>query len=114
MGKMATAIFKQFDDNLRPLLELGLDYLSLSRNGNTLSTGELQRIQLSRTLRTQTTGVLYVLDEPSIGLHPDNINGLLHVFHELVEQGNSLVVVDHNIDIISAADWLIELGWLTS
>lgn len=110
MGKMATAIFKQFDDNLRPLLELGLDYLSLSRNGNTLSTGELQRIQLSRTLRTQTTGVLYVLDEPSIGLHPDNINGLLHVFHELVEQGNSLVVVDHNIDIISAADWVIEIG----
>lgn len=110
MDKMATAIFKQFDDNLRPLLELGLDYLALSRNGNTLSTGELQRIQLSRTLRTQTTGVLYVLDEPSIGLHPDNINGLLHVFHELVEQGNSLVVVDHNIDIIRAADWVVEIG----
>lgn len=110
MNQMATAIFKQFDDNLRPLLELGLDYLSLSRNGNTLSTGELQRIQLSRTLRTQTTGVLYVLDEPSIGLHPDNINGLLHVFHELVDQGNSLVVVDHNIDIIAAADWVVEIG----
>lgn len=110
MMKMAVAIFKQFEDNLRPLLELGLDYLSLSRNGNTLSTGELQRIQLARTLRTQTTGVLYVLDEPSIGLHPDNINGLLHVFHELVAQGNSLVVVDHNIDIINAADWIIEIG----
>lgn len=110
MGTMANSLFKEFDDNLRPLLELGLDYLTLSRNGNSLSTGELQRIQLARTLRTQTTGVLYILDEPSIGLHPDNINGLLGVFHELVAQGNSLVVVDHNVDIIKAADWIIEIG----
>lgn len=110
MHKLGTSIFKQFEDNLRPLLELGLDYLSLSRNGNTLSTGELQRVQLARTLRTETTGVLYVLDEPSIGLHPDNVAGLLHVFKELVAQGNSLVVVDHNIDIIAAADWIIEIG----
>ncbi|MGM9892651.1 ATP-binding cassette domain-containing protein [Limosilactobacillus sp.] len=110
MNKMANSLFKEFDDNLRPLLELGLDYLTLSRNGNTLSTGELQRIQLARTLRTQTTGVLYVLDEPSIGLHPDNISGLLNVFHELVQQGNSLVVVDHNVDIIKHADWIIEIG----
>lgn len=110
MGKMAHSLFKEFDDNLRPLLELGLDYLTLSRNGNTLSTGELQRIQLARTLRTQTTGVLYILDEPSIGLHPDNVSGLLNVFRELVDQGNSLVVVDHNVDIIKAADWIIEIG----
>lgn len=110
MNKMAHSLFKEFDDNLRPLLELGLDYLTLSRNGNTLSTGELQRIQLARTLRTQTTGVLYILDEPSIGLHPDNVSGLLNVFHELVAQGNSLVVVDHNVDIIRAADWIIEIG----
>lgn len=110
MDKMARSIFKEFDDNLRPLLELGLDYLTLSRNGNTLSTGELQRIQLARTLRTQTTGVLYILDEPSIGLHPDNVTGLLNVFRELVDQGNSLVVVDHNVDIIQAADWIIEIG----
>lgn len=110
MGTMAKSFFKEFDDNLRPLLELGLDYLTLSRNGNTLSTGELQRIQLSRTLRTQTTGVLYILDEPSIGLHPHNITGLLNVFKELVAQGNSLVVVDHNVDIIKAADWIIEIG----
>lgn len=110
MLPMAQSLFKEFDDNLRPLLELGLDYLTLSRNGNTLSTGELQRIQLARTLRTQTTGVLYILDEPSIGLHPDNIKGLLGVFHELVTQGNSLVVVDHNVDIIKAADWIIEIG----
>ena len=110
MSKMADSLFKEFDDNLRPLLELGLDYLTLSRNGNTLSTGELQRIQLARTLRTQTTGVLYILDEPSIGLHPDNVAGLLNVFRELVDQGNSLVVVDHNVDIIKAADWIIEIG----
>lgn len=110
MMTMANSLFKEFDDNLRPLLELGLDYLTLSRNGNSLSTGELQRIQLARTLRTQTTGVLYILDEPSIGLHPDNIKGLLGVFHELVAQGNSLVVVDHNVDIIKAADWIIEIG----
>lgn len=110
MLTMAGSLFKEFDDNLRPLLELGLDYLTLSRNGNTLSTGELQRIQLARTLRTQTTGVLYILDEPSIGLHPDNIKGLLGVFHELVAQGNSLVVVDHNVDIIREADWIIEIG----
>lgn len=110
MAKMANSLFKEFDDNLRPLLELGLDYLTLSRNGNTLSTGELQRIQLARTLRTETTGVLYILDEPSIGLHPDNIAGLLNVFKELVAQGNSLVVVDHNVDIIKEADWIIEIG----
>ncbi|WP_295728009.1 excinuclease ABC subunit UvrA [uncultured Limosilactobacillus sp.] len=110
MNKMAQSLFKEFDDNLRPLLELGLDYLTLSRNGNSLSTGELQRIQLSRTLRTATTGVLYILDEPSIGLHPDNVAGLLNVFRELVQQGNSLVVVDHNVDIIKAADWIIEIG----
>lgn len=110
MDKISHSLFKEFNDNLKPLLELGLDYLTLSRNGNTLSTGELQRIQLARTLRTQTTGVLYILDEPSIGLHPDNISGLLNVFHELVNQGNSLVVVDHNVDIIKSADWIIEVG----
>ncbi len=110
MAKMASSLFAEFDDNLNPLLELGLDYLTISRNGNTLSTGELQRIQLARTLRTQTTGILYVLDEPSIGLHPDNVSGLLNVFHQLVAQGNSLVVVDHNVDIIKAADWVIEIG----
>ena len=110
MDIMAQAIFAEFDDDLKPLLELGLDYLTLARNGNTLSTGELQRIQLARTLRTETTGVLYVLDEPSIGLHPDNINGLLNVFKQLVAQGNSLVVVDHNVDIVRAADHIIEIG----
>lgn len=110
MQSMSQVIFTDLTDNLTPLLELGLDYLTLSRSGNTLSTGELQRIQLAKTLRTQTTGVLYVLDEPSIGLHPDNVHALIQILRKLVNQGNSLVVVDHDVDIIAAADWIIEMG----
>lgn len=110
MQAMANVLFQNLTETLHPLLELGLDYLTLSRSGNTLSTGELQRIQLAKTLRTQTTGVLYVLDEPSIGLHPDNIRGMIRVFKALIAQGNSLVVVDHEVDIIEAADWVIEVG----
>lgn len=110
MHNMAQVLFQNLTDNLKPLLELGLDYLTLGRAGNTLSTGELQRIQLAKTLRTETTGVLYVLDEPSIGLHPDNIKGLINIFRALIAQGNSLVVVDHEVAIINAADWVIEIG----
>lgn len=110
MQKMSNAIFSELTENLQPLLDLGLDYLTMARSGNTLSTGELQRIQLARTLRTETTGVLYVLDEPSIGLHPANVDGLIKVLRKLVAQGNSLVVVDHNVDIIKAADEIIEIG----
>lgn len=110
MHKMAKAVLTELTDNLQPLLDLGLDYLTMERAGNTLSTGELQRIQLARTLRTETTGVLYVLDEPSIGLHPANVDGLIKVLRKLVDQGNSLVVVDHNVDIIKAADEIIEIG----
>ncbi|WP_048000510.1 excinuclease ABC subunit UvrA [Lactiplantibacillus herbarum] len=96
--------------SLQPMEELGLDYLTLSRPGATLSTGELQRIQLGRTLRSATTGVLYVLDEPSVGLHPANVDGLIKAFRGLVAQGNSVVVVDHDTSIISAADTVIEIG----
>lgn len=110
MQTMASSLIKEFLNNLQPLLDLGLDYLTMARPGNTLSTGELQRIQLARTLRTETTGVLYVLDEPSIGLHPANVTGLIKILHKLVAQGNSLVVVDHNVDIIKAADEIIEIG----
>lgn len=110
MHKMAKALLTELAENLQPLLDLGLDYLTMARNGNTLSTGELQRIQLARTLRTETCGVLYVLDEPSIGLHPANVAGLIKILHKLVAQGNSLVVVDHNVDIIKAADEIIEIG----
>lgn len=110
MQKLASDILRELTDLLRPLLELGLGYLTLERSGGSLSTGELQRIQLSKTLRTQTTGVLYVLDEPSIGLHAANVDGLIHVMQALVEQGNSVVVVDHDPTIIAAADEVIEIG----
>ena len=110
MHALAHDILRELRELLRPLLELGLGYLTLDRAGGTLSTGELQRIQLSKTLRTQTTGVLYVLDEPSIGLHAANVDGLIHVMQSLVGQGNSVVVVDHDPTIIAAADDVIEIG----
>lgn len=97
-------------DLLSPIVDLGLNYLSISRAGNTLSTGELQRIQLARTIRNQMTGVLYVLDEPSVGLHAANVAGLIKILRELVRLGNSLVVVDHDTSIIAAADYVIEIG----
>lgn len=110
MRDLANNLTGELLSQLQPLLDLGLDYLTMDRAGATLSTGELQRIQLGRTLRTQTTGVLYVLDEPSVGLHPDNVSGLIKIFHQLVDQGNSVVVVDHETSIIDAADWIIEIG----
>lgn len=110
MAKLADNLTTELLNQLNPVLELGLDYLTMERSGGTLSTGELQRIQLARTLRTETTGVLYVLDEPSVGLHPDNVQGLIHIMRELINQGNSLVVVDHETSIINAADWIIEIG----
>ena len=110
MRPMARKLMGELAEGIAPLLALGLSYLSLDRGGGTLSTGELQRVQLARTLRSETTGVLYVLDEPSIGLHPQNAEGLTDVFSRLREQGNSLVVVDHDIDILRQADWLIEMG----
>ncbi len=97
-------------DLLSPIVDLGLNYLSISRAGNTLSTGELQRIQLARTIRNQMTGVLYVLDEPSVGLHAANVDGLIKILRELVQLGNSLIVVDHDTSIIAAADYVIEIG----
>ncbi|WP_125769217.1 hypothetical protein [Companilactobacillus furfuricola] len=97
-------------DLLSPIIDLGLNYLSLMRAGNTLSTGELQRIQLARTIRNQMTGVLYVLDEPSVGLHAANVAGLIKILKELVKLGNSLIVVDHDTSIIAAADYVIEIG----
>ncbi|WP_127849081.1 excinuclease ABC subunit UvrA [Lacticaseibacillus hulanensis] len=110
MQALAHDILSELDQILRPLLELGLGYLTLARAGGSLSTGELQRIQLSRTLRTKTTGVLYVLDEPSIGLHPANVQGLIDVMRGLVAQGNSVIVVDHDTAIIEAADYVLEIG----
>lgn len=110
MRTMATNICESFLDVARRLLDLGLGYLALDRAGATLSTGERQRVQLARAVRNRTTGVLYVLDEPSIGLHPSNVDGLLGVMHDLVADGNSVVVVDHDVRVLKAADHLIEMG----
>ena len=110
MRPMTTNICESFLDVARRLLELGLGYLALDRAGATLSTGERQRVQLARAVRNRTTGVLYVLDEPSIGLHPANVDGLLGVMRDLVADGNSVVVVDHDVRVLKACDHLIEMG----
>lgn len=110
MRPMATNICESFLDVARRLLELGLGYLALDRAGATLSTGERQRVQLARAVRNRTAGVLYVLDEPSIGLHPANVDGLLGVMRDLVADGNSVVVVDHDVRVLKACDHLIEMG----
>ncbi|MCU4298255.1 excinuclease ABC subunit UvrA [Brevibacterium permense] len=94
----------------RRLLDLGLGYLALDRAGSSLSTGERQRVQLARAVRNETTGVLYVLDEPSIGLHPSNITGLQGVITDLLDEGNSVVMVDHDPLVLRHADYLIEIG----
>ena len=110
MQKMGQKLVDELLELLDAPTQLGLDYLTLSRAGNTLSTGELQRIQLGRTIRNETTGVLYVLDEPTVGLHPENVTGLLRIFKTLLEQGNTLVVVDHDMEVIGASDYVIEIG----
>ena len=109
MRPMAQSICDSFTLNAKRLLELGLGYLTLDRAASTLSTGERQRMQLARAVRNRTTGVLYVLDEPSIGLHPANIVGLTGVMHDLIDDGNSVLLVDHDTQILSEADWLIYL-----
>ena len=110
MRPMAESICQSFLDVSKRLTELGLSYLTLDRAASTLSTGERQRMQLARAVRNRTTGVLYVLDEPSIGLHPSNLEGLAGVMRDLVADGNSIVLVDHDTQVLSEADWLIELG----
>ena len=110
MQAMAESICDSFRGMAVRLLDLGLGYLTLDREASTLSTGERQRVQLARSVRNRTTGVLYVLDEPSIGLHPSNIEGLRGVMHDLVADGNSVVLVDHDTEILKDADWLIEMG----
>ena len=110
MRPMAASICESFQSTAQRLLELGLGYLSLDRAGSTLSTGERQRVQLARSVRNRTTGVLYVMDEPSIGLHPANVDGLLGVMRDLIADGNSVVMVDHDTRILAAADHLVEMG----
>ena len=110
MRPMANSICEAFLSTARRLMDLGLGYLTLDRAASTLSTGERQRMQLARAVRNRTTGVLYVLDEPSIGLHPSNIEGLKGVMRDLVADGNSVVLVDHDLQILKEADWMIEMG----
>ena len=110
MHPMAQSICDAFQSTAKRLMDLGLGYLTLDRSASTLSTGERQRMQLARAVRNRTTGVLYVLDEPSIGLHPSNIVGLTGVMHDLVADGNSVILVDHDTQILKEADWIIEMG----
>lgn len=110
MRPMAESICGAFQSTAKRLMDLGLGYLTLDRAASTLSTGERQRMQLARAVRNRTTGVLYVLDEPSIGLHPSNILGLNEVMQDLVQDGNSVILVDHDTQILSQADWILELG----
>lgn len=110
MKPMAESICETFESMAKRLIDLGLGYLTLDRSAATLSTGERQRMQLARAVRNRTTGVLYVLDEPSIGLHPSNIVGLIGVMHDLVSDGNSVILVDHDTQILKEADWIVEMG----
>ncbi|MCI6593630.1 MAG: excinuclease ABC subunit UvrA [Firmicutes bacterium] len=110
MRPMAESICDAFQGTAKRLMDLGLGYLTLDRSASTLSTGERQRMQLARAVRNRTTGVLYVLDEPSIGLHPSNIVGLTGVMHDLVADGNSVILVDHDTQILKEAAWIIEMG----
>ena len=110
MRPMAESICDAFQSTAGRLMDLGLGYLTLDRSAATLSTGERQRMQLARAVRNRTTGVLYVLDEPSIGLHPSNIVGLTGVMHDLVADGNSVILVDHDTQILKEADWIVEMG----
>ena len=110
MRPMAENICESFIDVSKRLMDLGLGYLSLDRAASTLSTGERQRVQLARAVRNRTTGVLYVLDEPSIGLHPYNLKGLIGVMDDLRADGNSVIIVDHDTQVLKHADWMIEMG----
>ena len=110
MRPMAGSICESFRGAARRLMDLGLSYLTLDRAASTLSTGERQRMQLARAVRNRTTGVMYVLDEPSVGLHPANIAGLNAVMHDLVSDGNTVILVDHDTQILRESDWLIEMG----
>ena len=110
MRPRAQSICESFAGTAKRLMDLGLGYLTLDRAASTLSTGERQRMQLARAVRNRTTGVLYVLDEPSIGLHPSNIVGLTGVMQDLVADGNSVILVDHDTQILKEADWIVEMG----
>jgi excinuclease ABC subunit A len=110
LSRLTAGLLAELSGALMPLLDVGLDYLTLDRPGASLSTGERQRIELTSTVRASTTGMLYVLDEPSVGLHPSNVTGLLKMISAVAGNGNSVIVVEHERELIRSADWVIELG----
>ncbi len=110
LGRLTSGLLAELNGALTPLLDVGLSYLTLDRAGASLSTGERQRIELTSTVRASTTGMLYVLDEPSVGLHPINVQGLRQTIAALAGNGNSVVIVEHERELIRSADWVIELG----
>jgi excinuclease ABC subunit A len=110
LGRLTRGLLAELNGVLTPLLDVGLSYLTLDRGGASLSTGERQRIELTSTVRSSTTGMLYVLDEPSVGLHPINVQGLRHTIAALAGNGNSVVLVEHERELVRSADWVIELG----
>ena len=110
LSRVTTGLLAELSGALTPLLDVGLSYLTLDRAGASLSTGERQRIELTSTVRASTTGMLYVLDEPSVGLHPSNVTGLRKMISALAGNGNSVIVVEHERELIRSADWVIELG----
>jgi excinuclease ABC subunit A len=103
-------IIKEIKARLDFLLNVGLDYITLERNAKTLSGGEAQRIRLATQIGSQLTGVLYILDEPTVGLHFADVQALLNILNRLVETGNTVILIEHNLDIIKAADWIVDLG----
>ena len=110
MRPMAESICEAFQSTAKRLMDLGLGYLTMDRSASTLSTGERQRMQLARAVRNRTTGVLYVLDEPSIGLHPLDVRVLLGVFQALLDNGATVIVIEHDLDVIRNADYVIDMG----
>ncbi len=110
LSRLTEGLLRELTGALTPLLDVGLGYLHLDRAGASLSTGERQRIELTSTVRASTTGMLYVLDEPSVGLHPSNVEGLRTTIAALARNGNSIIIVEHELGLIRTADWIIELG----
>ena len=108
---IADAIVKEIKNRIGFLRNVGLNYLTLARTANTLSGGEAQRVKLATELSRRSTGkTFYILDEPTTGLHFEDIRQLIDVLNKLVDRGNTVVVIEHNLDVVKVADWIIDIG----